>query len=430
MVAWSSSDLSVANVDSDGVVTAVAPGEAVIRARSIDGSYKDTCKVTVVKNNIVSVTNPEAREVAYGTEITAKDLPETVKVQLEEEAQADVKVTWDLSSYKADKAGTYTVKGTLAESELIGNAKKVQAEVQITVLPGKYEVTVENGTGSGLYENDDVVTIKADAPEAGKEFDKWVSEDVEVKDASQAETTFVMPEKNVKVRATYKAVVDKSALNDLYEANKDKANDNYTEESWKAFTDALAGAKNVLDKEGAAQAEVDAAKDALQSAIDGLKKVPVDTELPFVDVDKDDWHYNAVYYNYFAGTMTGKDATHFAPDGEWFTDAILWAADTGVVTGYTDTGKFGPSDKINREQMAVMMYRYAKYMEYDVSKIADLSTFTDGNKVSNFAKEAMERAVGTGIISGKNEGTVLDPQGNATRAECATIIMRFMETYK
>ena len=77
-----------------------------------------------------------------------------------------------------------------------------------------------------------------------------------------------------------------------------------------------------------------------------------------------------------------------------------------------------------------MMYRYAKYMEYDVSKIADLSTFTDGNKVSNFAKEAMEWAVGTGIISGKNEGTVLDPQGNATRAECATIIMRFMETYK
>ena len=190
-------------------------------------------------------------------------------------------------------------------------------------------------------------------------------------------------------------------------------------------------------------------------------KEEVPADLPFVDVEKDDWFYNAVYYNYFAETMTGKDKIHFAPyeplaraqfalilyrmndtpeveyedvfpdvqDDIWYTDAILWAAKTGVVTGYTDTGKFGPADKINREQMAVMMYRYANYKEYESDAPADISGYKDADKVNTFAKDAMEWAVGNGIISGKDGGTVLDPQGDATRAECATIIMRFMEKY-
>lgn len=128
----------------------------------------------------------------------------------------------------------------------------------------EHKATVENGTGSGEYSKDTVVTIKANEAEAGKEFDKWVSDDVEFADASQAETTFVMPGKAVTVTATYK-VVDKSELDALYKANKDKANEDYTEESWKAFTEALEGAKNVLDKADASQAEVDAAKEALQS---------------------------------------------------------------------------------------------------------------------------------------------------------------------
>ena len=117
------------------------------------------------------------------------------------------------------------------------------------------------------------------------------------------------------------------------------------------------------------------------------------------------------------------------PEKMWFTNAILWAADTGVVTGYTDTGKLGPSDNINREQMAVMMYRYAKYKEYSIGNKADFDQYQDADKVSTFAKEAMQWAVGNGIITGKYNGTVLDPQGNATRAECATIIMRFLEKF-
>jgi hypothetical protein len=183
--------------------------------------------------------------------------------------------------------------------------------------------------------------------------------------------------------------------------------------------------------------------------------------IPYLDVAENDWYYNAVCYNYQIKTMTGLDATHFGanetlaraqfavilhrmndapkvaykatfpdvPDGNWFTDAVLWAADTKVVTGYSDTGKFGPADKINREQMAVMMYRYANYKKYDTSQKADFSKFMDAAKVSTFAEEAMQWAVGNGIITGKDNGTRLDPQGNATRAECAAIIMRFIEKY-
>ena len=181
----------------------------------------------------------------------------------------------------------------------------------------------------------------------------------------------------------------------------------------------------------------------------------------FNDVYDTDWFYDSVSYVNANGLMTGLNETIFGPSQNlaraqfavilhrindepkvdytekfpdvaanlWYTDAILWASDTGVVTGYSSTGMFGPGDNINREQMAVMMYRYANYMGYDTSVKEDFSRFNDAAKVNDFAKEAMQWAVGNGIITGKNNGTALDPQGNASRAECATIIMRFMEKY-
>ena len=186
----------------------------------------------------------------------------------------------------------------------------------------------------------------------------------------------------------------------------------------------------------------------------------VPAELPYQDVGKDAWYYGAVQYAYENGIMTGVNATTFAPgeslaraqfavilhrmngepevpysarfhdvgEGLWYTDAILWAADTSVVTGYSN-GNFGPGDNINREQMALMMYRYAAYKGYDTSVKADFSQYQDAGRVSDFAREAMQWAVGEQIITGKYNETQLDPQGNASRAECATIMMRFIEKY-
>ena len=181
--------------------------------------------------------------------------------------------------------------------------------------------------------------------------------------------------------------------------------------------------------------------------------------MPFVDVSKGAWFYPYVQTVYYNDLMTGKDTTHFAPgeklaraqfatilyrmDGEpdvdisskfadvpsniWYTDAVLWANSIGVVNGYSSTGLFGPNDSINREQMAVMMYRYAKYCGLDTSARASLGQFKDASYVNSFAKEAMQWAVAEGIITGKDNGTRLDPQGNASRAECATIISRFID---
>lgn len=116
--------------------------------------------------------------------------------------------------------------------------------------------------------------------------------------------------------------------------------------------------------------------------------------------------------------------TDVAPD-EWYTKAVTWAADNGIVKGYGD-GKFGPMDTITREQMATILHRYSTYKDYDVTAQGDLSTFTDANEVSDWAEDAMAWAVGTELINGVGDNQ-LDPEGNAQRAQVAAILYRFYE---
>lgn len=185
------------------------------------------------------------------------------------------------------------------------------------------------------------------------------------------------------------------------------------------------------------------------------------TTMSFSDVKPDNWYYEYVKAVFEKGIMTGLNEHNFGasqklsreqfatilyrmsgspevgyeskfpdvPDGQFYTAPVMWASseDVGVVTGYMD-GRFGTSDKITREQMALMMYRYAKFMGLDVSASAEYNTFPDGNKVSGFAADAMHWTVGSGMISGNLDGT-LAPQGDASRAVCATIIVRFMDMY-
>lgn len=186
------------------------------------------------------------------------------------------------------------------------------------------------------------------------------------------------------------------------------------------------------------------------------------TGLPFDDVSYGDWFYNAVDFVEYNGLMTGMNETTFGPaellsraqfavilwrmngspeveyvekfpdvpEGIWYTDAVLWANEKGIITGYAHNGEFGPADNITREQMALMMHRYGNAKEYDVIQRAEFDSFVDAERVSSFAKEAMQWTVAKEIITGKQNGTALEPQGNASRAECATIIMRFMNQYE
>ena len=182
---------------------------------------------------------------------------------------------------------------------------------------------------------------------------------------------------------------------------------------------------------------------------------PVDE--PFVDVAEGDWFYDAVVYAYQNELMDGVGGNRFAPNSEttraqlvtilyrlegqpavsgdlpftdvesgtWYTDAVLWAAQNGIVNGVTDT-TFAPGDNITRQQLVTILYRYAEAKGYDVSASADLSGYPDAGQVQDYAQPAMAWAVAENIIQGMEDGT-LKPAGNASRAQIATILMRFCE---
>ena len=163
--------------------------------------------------------------------------------------------------------------------------------------------------------------------------------------------------------------------------------------------------------------------------------------LPYEDVSEGDWYYNYVKDVYNLKLMTGLNETTFGPsenlaraqfavilyrmagepqveyngafkdvpDGQWYSKAISWASENGIITGYADSGLFGISDNINREQMATILYRYSESKEYGM-KGDDISGYPDAGSVNTFAQEAMEWAVGENLVKG-NDGK-LDPQGS------------------
>lgn len=181
------------------------------------------------------------------------------------------------------------------------------------------------------------------------------------------------------------------------------------------------------------------------------------TELNFTDVKESDWFFKGVEYVVDKGVMSGVSENEFAPAGkltramlvqmlynmesrpacdaenafmdvpvgQWYTDAVIWANDAKIVSGMGE-GLFAPNMEITREQMVAMLYNYAKYKGYDVTASADLSAFADTASVSAWAQPAMQWAVAEGYISGMGDNQ-LAPQGTATRAEIASVIMRFME---
>ena len=181
-------------------------------------------------------------------------------------------------------------------------------------------------------------------------------------------------------------------------------------------------------------------------------------ELPFTDTTKGTWYQGAVEYVYRNGIMTGTSATTFQPNGTlsramavqifynlegqpdisdenlgypyedvnaraWYGDAVYWARLTGVATGYGD-GTFQPGDSITRQEFAQMLYNYAKYKGYDLSAEGDLSQFPDSGSVADWAEAAMSWANGNQLINGHDDGT-LEPGGTTTRAQAASILMRF-----
>lgn len=186
-------------------------------------------------------------------------------------------------------------------------------------------------------------------------------------------------------------------------------------------------------------------------------ETPAPAALPFTDVKSGHWFYDAVQYAYAQGLMTGTSATTFAPNGtmnramivtvlyrlekspavtgaskftdvpagQWYSDAVAWAAANKIVNGYDET-TFGPMNAVTREQMAAILFRYEQVKGLEnVTLEENLNRFPDQNKISAYAIPALQWAVGQKIINGNADGT-LDPTGTATRAQVAQIFTNLL----
>lgn len=369
--------------------------------------------------------------------------------------------------------------GTAAES----NA----ATLTVNAIP-TYTITVQNdGHGEALAtpasaKAGEQITLTA-TPNSGYRFAGWTSSDnITFANAGSAQTTFTMPDRNVTVTANWKKKSSGGSVFfwDLkFDTNGGSKIDTVTE--WEYSTIDLD--EYVPEKEGYkfvgwyADKDFDKKIDEVYLTEDTtvyakwekikeeVPEEPEETEeikepetISFKDVKESDWFYEAVSYAVENGLMSGMSEDIFAPntpltremlavvlynvEGQpesteantftdvkgdmWYTDAILWANANGIVAGY-DNGAYGVGDLITREQFATILYRYAQFKGYDTTQGGmAVREFSDYENISDYARPAMAWAVNAGIMGGMDDGTLM-PQGKATRAEAATMLMNFCE---
>ncbi len=181
----------------------------------------------------------------------------------------------------------------------------------------------------------------------------------------------------------------------------------------------------------------------------------VKDDFPFYDVNPNTWYRGTIEEVYKLGLMSGAEKYKFKPnanmtramvasvfhrmegskptayeklfsdvtDGKYYSGSVTWAKQKGVINGYED-GTFKPNKNVTREEMVTMIYNFAKYKGKYRAPSTTISQFKDHTSVSPYAKESMKWAVQNGLISGKDNGTRLDPKGTATRAECAKMLLK------
>ncbi len=401
-VTWSSDNPSVATVNN-GVVSAVSEGTATITVTAQGDSTKSaSCTVTVTAAT-VSVTGVTLNKTS--TSLYVGDT-ETLTATVAPDNATNKAVTWTSSNpsvatvengvVTALARGTAVITATAADGSGASASRTVTVSSYLPPANPNYRITVEATQGG---------TVTAD-PTAAK--------------AGTTVTLTPAPDAGYQV-----------------------------------------GAVAVTDRFGDAVAVTEQADGTYTFTMpNGQVTVTVTFEqapLPFHDVTEGDWFYDAVRYAYENGLMDGVGDSLFAPNsqttraqlvtilyrlegepevsgtsgfsdvaaGIWYTDAVAWAAANGIVNGTTDT-TFAPGEDITREQLVTVLYRYAEAKGYDVSARVDLSAYPDANQIQSYAAESVAWAVAEGLIQGFEDNT-LRPAGNATRAQIATILMRFCE---
>ena len=400
-VTWSSDHESVATVDATGKVTAVGAGTATITVTTVDQSKTATCEVTVTAAP-VPVSGVSLNK--DSTSLTVGDT-ETLTATVKPEDATNKAVTWTSSN------------STVATVDQNG--------VVTAVAPGTATITVT--TQDGNHTDTCTVTVRPDVPPANPNYRITV-------EATQGGTVTADPTAaKAGTTVTLTPVPDRG-----YQVGSVAVTDRFGDPV--AVTENADGTYTVTMPNGQVTVTVTFAE----------------APLPFPDVTEGDWFYDAVRYAYENGLMDGVGDNLFAPNsqttraqlvtilyrlegepevsgtsgftdveaGTWYADAVAWAAENGIVNGVNDT-EFAPGDDLTRQQLVTILYRYAESKGYDVSASADLSGYPDAGQVQDYAQPAMAWAVAEGIVEGVDGN--LNPAGNATRAQIATILMRFCE---
>ena len=399
-VTWTSSDETVATV-TDGLVTALKEGTATITVTTADGGFTDTCQVTVTAAlvPVSGVTlNKDSLSLGVGDS-------ETLTATVAPANATNQNVTWASSAPSVatvDAAGKVTAVGAGT------------ATITVTTQDGNHTATC-------------TVTVRPDVPPANPNYKITV-------EATQGGAVTADPTAaKAGTTVTLTPVPDRG-----YQVGSVAVTDRFGDPV--AVTEQANGTYTFTMPNGQVTVTVTFAE----------------APLPFHDVTEGDWFYEAVRCAYETGLMDGVGDSLFAPNSEttraqlvtilyrlagepepggdsgfadvetgiWYTDAVAWAAQNGIVNGVSDT-EFAPGDDITREQLVTVLYRYAESKGYDVSASADLSGYPDAGQVQDYAQPAMAWAVAEGIVEGM-DGT-LNPAGNASRAQIATILMRFCE---
>ncbi len=413
-VTWDSSNTEVATVNTNGTVKAVAPGTANITVKTVDGSHTATCAVTVT-------APPEPTPPPY--------IPPS-------------KPNWTSVARKlanAQPGDTVTVKMN-GETEVPGDVWETIAGRDVTV------VLDMGGNVSWTVDGNDVPTATHFADMDFGVDRNTTGIDVDVINAITGEVSSVQITlaHDGEFGFTLTLTAPLGRENAGYWANLYHYDENAKTLNYETSAE--------IQKDGTASLKMTHASQYAIIIDDQAH------QLPFTDVTSGAWYEGAVRYAYLHDIMEGMSATTFQPNGTlsramavqifynlegqpdisdenlgypyedvnaqaWYGDAVYWARITGVATGYGD-GTFQPTDSITRQEFAQMLYNYAKYKDYDLSAEGDLSQFPDSGSVADWAEIAMEWANGNELINGHDNGTI-DAVGAGTRAQAASILMRF-----
>ena len=436
-VMWSSDNESVATV-VDGIVTAVAPGTATITVTTADGGKTATCTVTVKHGNMVHTPKKDATCTAEGNKEywtcgTCGKIFSDAEGKTEIELSVTViPATGHNLTKTEEKAPTCTAEGN-KEYWTCGTCGKIFSDAE-----GKTEIALE----------DTVI------PATGHTFRGGWCAVCGARDPSYVPPA--NPNYRIDVTATEGGAVtkDPAAAKAGETVTLIPAPDAGYEVGDVTVTDRFGNAVEVTENaDGTYTFTMPNGQVRVNVTFVEVQPEP----LPFTDVAEGDWFHDAVRYVYDNGLMDGVGDGQFAPNattnramvvtilyrlagepavsgdvaftdvesGLWYSNAVAWAAQKGIVNGVSET-EFSPSGDLTREQLATILYRYAESMGYDVSAQADLSGFPDAGDIQSYATQALSWAVAEGLLQGFEDDTIR-PGGTATRAQIATILMRFCE---